>query len=157
MVCDNMNAGSGYTWTQTKADITLHVQFPAGTTVRDVSCSVALGSVSVGVKGRPESLMHGELWEQITSSVWSFESAELTMELEKRAERFWPSVLCGDPEVDVRALLAKEKKEKEPVFKPDPGQPPSLPEHTPTSDGQSALSHRCPCTNSMKCLVWVGA
>jgi hypothetical protein len=114
-----MKEGSNYTWTQSKVDLTLHVDFPIGTTVREVTCCVAHGTVTVGLKGA-EPLVCGELWEPIISSVWSFESPQLTVELDKKTARFWPCALHGDPELDVSELVAKEKREKEPAYKPDP-------------------------------------
>ena len=45
---------------------------------------------------------------------------KLNVELEKSRAAFWPCAIRGDPEVDAAALVAREKKEKEPAYKPDP-------------------------------------
>ena len=65
--------------------------------------------------------MAGELHEAVADSVWSLErGGALTLELEKARPRWWPCALKGGPEVDVQALVAREKAEREPAFKADP-------------------------------------
>lgn len=110
--------GSGYSWTQTKADLTLLVTLPAGSTARDVNASVQRGCVRVEISGA--ILVAGELHDDVTSSVWSVDGQTLNYELEKTRPAFWKCALRGDAEVDVQALIAREKRDQEPAYKPDP-------------------------------------
>ena len=65
--------------------------------------------------------MQGDLHGAVTDTAWFVDEGLLTVELEKKAARFWPCAIKGHAEVDVRALIAQEKKEKEPVYKPQRG------------------------------------
>ena len=114
--------GTGYTWTQTKTELTIVVKLPAGRGARDITCTTTGGNVDIRLRDG-QRLVSGELWRDVvhSSTVWSVESDKLSLELEKAGARFWPCALRGDPEVDVAALLAQEKKDKEPAYKPHPG------------------------------------
>lgn len=119
---DSMNAGTGYEWTQTKEELTMFIMLPAGCGARDLVVRVAEGSVSISLKqyGTGQPLVSGTLSEAIAGSVWSVESGVLSLELEKARPRFWTCALRGDPEVDVQALVAKEKRDQEPPYKLPP-------------------------------------
>lgn len=107
-----------HSFSQTKAELTLTVPLPPGRVARDISCRVANGRVDV--RAKTDVLVSGELWGEASSSVWSVESGLLTLEIEKAKTKFWPCALRGDPEVDVAALVAKEKREAEPAYKAPP-------------------------------------
>ena len=107
-----------HSFSQTKAELTLTVPLPPGRVARDITCRVANGRVDV--RSKTDVLVSGELWGEASSSVWSVESGLLTLEIEKAKPKFWPCALRGDQEVDVAALVAKEKREAEPAYKPPP-------------------------------------
>ena len=115
---DGSAAGTGYRWTQTKGELTLLVRLPAGFGARDVSATASGGALQVSCRG--SVLVAGVLHAGIAGSVWSVEKGLLTFELEKARATFWPCALRGDTEVDVAALLEKEKRDLEPAYKPDP-------------------------------------
>ena len=119
------NPGNGYEWTQSKEELTLSVPLPVGHSARDVQVSVKNGEVSIAVvesagNRSVSQLVRGLLWDGIIGSVWSVESQLLTLELEKSRQKWWPCALRGDAEVDVAALVAKEKRDNEPAYKPPP-------------------------------------
>ena len=124
MSASTPNAGTGYTWTQTEDDLTLIVTLPEGLGARDVKVDCAGGSVTVARKnptaGDALWLVHGKLSGAIKGSVWSVESGTLSIEIEKAARKFWPCAVEGDAEVDVAALIEKQKRDAEPAYKPDP-------------------------------------
>lgn len=92
---------------------------PAGTSARDVTATISK-ACELRVAARANDIVVGELHAAIAGSVWSVESGTLSFELEKVRPVFWPCVLKGHPEVDVKEIIAREKLEKEPAFKPDP-------------------------------------
>ena len=100
----------------------MFIMLPAGCGARDLVVRVAEGSVSISLKqyGTGQPLVSGTLSEAIAGSVWSVESGVLSLELEKARPRFWTCALRGDPEVDVQALVAKEKRDQEPPHKLPP-------------------------------------
>ena len=110
-----------YEWTQTKEELTITVALPAGTSSAQISVACAKTTLAIGLKGAAAPLVAGELHEAVADSVWSLErGGALTLELEKARPRWWPCALKGGPEVDVQALVAREKAEREPAFKADP-------------------------------------
>ena len=114
--------GVGYTWTQTKEDLTLQVSLPAGTSARSIRCDVVRGSLNISILGNAEPLVQGDLHEAISDTAWFVDEGRLIVELEKKVARFWPCTIKGHPQVDVKALVAQEKKDKEPVYKPQHGE-----------------------------------
>ena len=111
-------AGTGYTWTQTRDELTLLVALPTGCTARDVSAAVTGAMVRVAARG--SVVVSGELHGSCAGSVWSVDGGTLSYEIEKARSGFWPCALRGDPEVDVAALVAREKSERDGPYKPDP-------------------------------------
>jgi uncharacterized membrane protein YgcG len=111
---------SAVSWTQTKSELTVVVQLPSGSRARDVTCTVASGRVAIGVSGVAQPLLEGELSNAVVGSVWSVEAEVLTLELEKQAPRYWRSAIVGGPEVDVAALLERDRREAQPAFVPPP-------------------------------------
>ena len=110
--------GTGYSWAQTKSELTITVDLDDGCGARDVSVNIAGLAVKISIKGAV--VVSGDLHASIAGSVWSVDGRKLNVELEKSRAAFWPCAIRGDPEVDVAALVAREKKEKEPAYKPDP-------------------------------------
>jgi len=108
-----------HAFTQTKTELTITVPLPSGGVARDVSCRVAGGRIDVSMKMGDE-LLSGELWGSVSGSVWSVESGLLNIELDKARPQFWPCALRGDPEIDVAALVAREKRDAQPAYKPPP-------------------------------------
>ena len=120
MASGSINQGSGYTWSQTKEELTLYVTLPTGVGARNVEVCTAGGEVRIGLKNAPEPLVQGTLPDPIAGSVWSVERSTLSLELEKARPKFWATALRGEPMVDVEALIAQEKRDREPAYKPDP-------------------------------------
>ena len=77
-------------WEQTKTELTIAVQLPAGSSARDISCTVSHGRVSVSTRSSGEPLLTGELWGAVAGSVWSVEGSMLSLELEKAKAQYWP-------------------------------------------------------------------
>lgn len=115
-------AGRRYSWSQTKQDLTLLVQLPPDTSARSVRCEVRGEAIQLWVGSANEPLLAGTLHDKICNSVWTVDAGQLNLELEKARARFWPSALQGDPEVDIKALISREKAEREPAYKMPPGE-----------------------------------
>lgn len=114
------SAPPAYTWTQTTEDLTVQVGFPPGTSASSVACNVSNGKVAIGLRGQPP-IVEGELWDALSNHVWSLEGGTtLSLELEKARSCYWPCALKGGPEVDVKALKARDKAAAEPPYKPHP-------------------------------------
>ena len=113
-------AQPAYTWTQTTEDLTLQVSFPPGTSASSVACNVSHSKVAIGLRGQPP-IVEGELWDALSNHVWSLEGGTtLSLELEKARSCYWPCALKGGPEVDIKALKARDKAEAELPYKPHP-------------------------------------
>ena len=110
-----------YIWSQTKQDLTLLVQLPPDTSARSVRCEVRAGALTLWVGAATEPLLAGTLHDKVSNSVWTIDAGQLNLELEKARPRFWPSALQGHAEVDVKALISREKAEQEPAYKMPPG------------------------------------
>jgi len=119
-----MNKGNGYEWTQSKLDLTISVMLPNDKGAKDVRFERNGRSVFIGLKGSKEPLVQGELHSLVGDSTWIVDKQNLVVEFDKRAPRWWPCALKGDPEVDVKALIAKEKEEKRPLGAAPPQDPP---------------------------------
>jgi len=116
-----MDEKFNYDWTQTRGELTLTLTLPAGTPVRSVRCALTpTGALSVQVAG--QVLLHGTLHGKAELNTWTVDGATLSIEIDKAAPKFWPCAIVGGPAVDVKQLLAEEKREREPAFKPVPSE-----------------------------------
>ena len=107
-------------WTQTLDALTISVRLPPGASARSVVCTVGGGRACIGLRGGDAPLLDGELWGAISGSVWSVEAGVLSLELDKARNAYWPCALVGDPEVDVTALIERDRRDAEPAYKQDP-------------------------------------
>lgn len=111
-----------YAWSQTRQELTLTLPLPAGTAARRVSCTLSpSGVLRVDVMGLPSPVLEGTIPHKAELNTWTVDSGTLYIEIDKAAPKFWPCATVGGPEVDVRELIAAEKREREPAFKPSPG------------------------------------
>lgn len=90
-----------YWWTQTLTEVTVHVDLPPGTRAKQLDVATTTDSVRVAVRGGAE-LVSGPLAERIRASetLWTVEAQHLILHLEKASERWWSTVVKGDPEID---------------------------------------------------------
>lgn len=95
---------------------------PAGTAARSVACTLSpSGVLRVDVVGQSSPFFEGSLHRKAKLNTWTVDGGTLYIEMDKAAPKFWPCATVGGPAVDVQELIAAEKREHEPAFKPSPG------------------------------------
>mmetsp|Transcript_26316 Transcript_26316/g.61400 ORF Transcript_26316/g.61400 Transcript_26316/m.61400 type:complete len:305 (-) Transcript_26316:265-1179(-) len=113
--------GTGYSWTQSKHDLSIYVALPAGARASQYRFGVHGGSsLRLTRTDEPSPILSGRLHASVSSSVWMIDGKQLAIELEKAEAGWWPCALVGDPHVDVAKLKAEERKEREPAYKMPP-------------------------------------
>ncbi|KAL2610545.1 hypothetical protein R1flu_029118 [Riccia fluitans] len=112
------NTGNGadlekYTWTQTLAEVTVHIPLPPGTKSRAVACEIKKKHLKVGLKGQPP-VLEGELFNPITvdDSLWSIEDGKTLAVLLTKSNQmeWWKSVVKGEPEIDTQKVEPENSK-----------------------------------------------
>lgn len=104
-------AGNGgvtdrYYWHQSLQELTVYVQLPAGSQVKDIQCSIKAKGLCVRLAGAESAVLEGSYPapERVKAdeSLWSFEGATdtLVLSLEKTRETWWDSILEGEPAID---------------------------------------------------------
>ena len=95
----------GYSWAQTAADVTVQLFVPKGTRAKDLDVRFRTSRLSVGLKAGDAPMLDGELFEKVAvdECTWSLEvsNGELTITMEKAAERWWKSVLVGQGATEI--------------------------------------------------------
>ncbi|WOO82367.1 Nuclear movement protein nudC [Vanrija pseudolonga] len=109
-----------YSWSQDLQTVTVNVPLPKGIKSKDLIVVMDRRKLKVGgvqVKGAPEPIMEGELFEDIAKddSSWTIDSGVLTFELEKfsahiNSHRWWPHVLTKDPKIDTTKIQPENTK-----------------------------------------------
>jgi len=138
---DGGGSGPGYTWKQhTKDDtLTLVVPVPAGTRGKQVGVHVMPTTLKLTLNDEP--LVEGGLFGTVKSSDIEWEMVEeggggkqvvLTLAKTEKDKPFWPQLISGHPEVDVRGLKRDPKELEELLAESNlgemmgPGGPPPL-------------------------------
>lgn len=112
-----------YNWTQTLNEISIHIGVPLGTRSKDVSCIIKTSSMLLKVndvvilQGSFEREVHADesMWtlDTTTHSSNINESSKsetcVVLNLEKRVETWWKSILVGEPEIDTTKVDSSRK------------------------------------------------
>ncbi|ORM41158.1 Protein arginine N-methyltransferase 8 [Babesia sp. Xinjiang] len=101
-----------YVWTQTLAGVDLSAKVPPGTTSKSIKVDISTNKLHVYCKG--ELLFGGDLYESIKSEdcYWTLlDGKTLQINMEKRNQvQWWPCVIKGHPEIDVRKIMPENSK-----------------------------------------------
>ncbi|KAJ7560704.1 hypothetical protein O6H91_04G141400 [Diphasiastrum complanatum] len=112
------NAGNGadlekYSWTQTLAEVTVHIPIPPGTKSRAISCDIRKNTLKVGIKGQP-TILEGELYNsvKVDDCFWSLEDGKtLSILLTKHNQmEWWRSVIKGEREINTQKVEPENSK-----------------------------------------------
>lgn len=110
-----------YHWTQTLNEVSIHIVVPFGTRSKEVSCIVK--SSSLLLKVNHEVILQGSFEREVfpDESVWTLDTSTLpsnssgssetcvVLNLEKRTETWWRSILKGEPEIDTTKVDSTRK------------------------------------------------
>jgi len=119
------NSGNGadlkqYNWTQSLNEVTINV--PLGQRVRgkDLDVVIKTNELKVGLKGQPAILagrLHDSVkadeanWYVNTDGDVKHDGSIITIELDKQTGMcWWPCVVTGEPEIDVKAVEPENSK-----------------------------------------------
>lgn len=109
------NAGNGadldkYSWTQSLAEVTVHIAVADGTKSREVVCEIKKTHLKVGLKGQAP-VIEGQLDNTVMADecFWSLEDRNLiSVHLTKRDPfEWWTCAIKGDPEIDTKCVEAE--------------------------------------------------
>lgn len=103
-----------YSWGQGDTDVTVTIPFPAGTRAKQLIITITPDSLSVGLQKAPAPVLCGKLYKVIKSadSSWQIDNGVVTVTLAKgnfQYEEWWPCVVQGEPEMDIRTLRPPAK------------------------------------------------
>jgi len=109
-VVKNGNVCDGYRWTQELLDVTVSIELPPGTALRDVVCKFGAQALTAGLRGQP-SIIDGTLFAKVKldECMWHLQDSHLLIvTLQKlvasgEEHRWWPCLLRGEPEIDTAA------------------------------------------------------
>ena len=79
-----------YKWTQTENEVTVTVPLPAGTTAKQVACTIHSNKLTAGVKGQPP-IIDGALSKVCTAddSYWQMDNGNCEITLVKAEKKVW--------------------------------------------------------------------
>jgi len=106
-VVKNGNICAGYRWTQELTELTVSVEFPPGTTKRDVVCKITSDTLEAGLRGQPpiiDGALHAKI--RVDDCMWQLQdSHRLIITLQKLivdtdARKWWPCLIKGEPEIN---------------------------------------------------------
>ena len=102
-----------YRWSQSISEVTVEIPLSITlTSKKDLSVSISATALSIKVLG--QLVVGGVFPERVNQyeSTWTLENLScLTLSLEKSSERWWKSVLIGDPEIDTTKVESKKRIE----------------------------------------------
>ena len=97
-----------YVWTQTLQELSVTVALPDNTRGRDLNVVIAKNRLRVGLRGKKENIVDGDLTHAIIvdDSFWTVEDGRrLVLTLQKSNQmEWWESVCAGDPGINVRKV-----------------------------------------------------
>lgn len=100
-----------YTFKQTLQDVTVYAALEEGT--RAKLLNVTIGKDTLKVQTPSGTLADGKLYAPIAvdESSWSVvDQKELVITLEKTKAEWWPHVLVGDPEIDIKKIQPENSR-----------------------------------------------
>jgi hypothetical protein len=102
-----------YVWSQTFADVTLHVTVPPGTKGRDLNIEIKKNSLKIGIKGQAplcDAKLHATII--MDDSFWTLEDGKLVViNLQKfNAMEWWNCVCTGDPAINTQKVVPENSK-----------------------------------------------
>lgn len=100
-----------YTFKQTLQDVTIYAPLPAGT--RANTLQINIGKSTLKVQTPTGTIADGTLFAPIAvdESTWSVvDQKELVITLEKTKAEWWPHVLKGDPEIDIKKIEPEKSR-----------------------------------------------
>ncbi|XP_024389807.1 uncharacterized protein [Physcomitrium patens] len=112
------NSGNGcdhekYSWTQTLAEVTLHISLPQGTKGKSVVCDVKKTMFKAGLKGQ-SPILEGEFDNPVKPDdcYWTIEDdGTLCVTLTKcNRMEWWKSVVKGEPEINTKKVVPENSK-----------------------------------------------
>lgn len=112
------NSGNGadldnYSWTQSLAEVTVHIPVAEGTKSRAVACEIKKTHLKVGLKGQPP-VIEGELYNPVKPDdcFWSLEDGKLISVLltKQNQMEWWKSIVKGDPEINTQKVEPENSK-----------------------------------------------
>lgn len=114
----NGGAGTGYTWKQTLAEVTVSVPVPSHVKGKDVLVRMEPRALRVAVRGSDAPAVDGRLTKQVSpaDSTWIIDrhadgTASVTLFLRKQNQvEWWAAVLEGDPEIDVARVAPESSR-----------------------------------------------
>eukprot|EP00937_MAST-01D_sp_MAST-1D-sp2_P005842 g5842.t1 len=101
--------GYAYTWSQTREDVFVEVQVPAGTRAAQVQCDIDAAVMSLSLAGGGEPLLEGHFPHSVRhrDCVWWLTGASLHLQLAKRRVGVaWERVLQGEPAIQPGSAAA---------------------------------------------------
>ena len=102
-----------YYWTQSLKDLTLYVKVPQGTRGKQITCDIKTNHFKL--KLLDEILLNGKFERDviIDDSFWTLNLDDkdpiIVINLEKRNETWWKSILEGEPEIDTTKVDSTKK------------------------------------------------
>lgn len=104
-----------YVWTQTMAEVVVHVPVPDNTRGKEVNVVITKKHLKVGLQ---KDISDGGTWImnapltnpiKCDDSIWMIEDGNrLVLTLQKVTENWWERVVVGDPKIDTSAIPAEE-------------------------------------------------
>ncbi|KAG2383075.1 hypothetical protein C9374_004412 [Naegleria lovaniensis] len=114
----NPNKGNGadyekYSFTQTLAEVTVHVPVPVGTTGKQVNVVISPNHLKVGLKGG-ETIIDGKLNEKVIvdDSFWQIDDKKEVIVFLQKANtmQWWNKLTENDAEIDTKKIEPETSK-----------------------------------------------
>jgi len=103
-----------YQWRQELGELDVTVPVPKGTRGKDLVIKISKKALSVGLKGKEEKILEGELCKdvKVEDSTWTIEDQSVVLiHLEKVNQMtWWENVLTHHPKIDTTKITPENSK-----------------------------------------------